>query len=90
MAISKLRDFIRDSLFTRRVSNDRILCPNKMIGLGPRSVGISDSKAREFADLWGTDPDHPSYAAYCKMAEDLVANIANDKARYTNIPFPSR
>jgi hypothetical protein len=65
-SISALRDCIRDSLFTRRVSNYRVLCPNKMIGLGPRSGGISDSEAREHADRWGSDPVHPSAAVYQK------------------------
>lgn len=51
MAILGIRDFIRDLLYTRRVSNYRILCPNKMIGLGPRSGDISDSEARVFAYL---------------------------------------
>jgi hypothetical protein len=36
MAISGLRDCIQDSLYTRRILNNRDLCPNKMIGLGPR------------------------------------------------------
>jgi hypothetical protein len=53
LAISGLRDCIRDSLYTRRISNKRDLCPNKMIGLGPRSGGISSSEAREHADRWG-------------------------------------
>jgi hypothetical protein len=35
MAVSGLQDYIRDSFYTRRISNYRVLCPNKMIGLGP-------------------------------------------------------
>ncbi len=63
-SISALRDCIRDSLYTRRVSNYRVLCPNKMMGLGPRTGGISDSEAKEHTDRCGGDPVHPSAAAY--------------------------
>jgi hypothetical protein len=44
-AISGLRDYIRDLLFTRRVSKYLLLCPNKMIGLGPHANSISDDEA---------------------------------------------
>jgi hypothetical protein len=83
-SISALRDCIRDSLFTRRVSNYRVLCPNKMIGLGPRIGGISDNEAREHANRWGSDPVHPTAAAYQKIAEDLNTDLSNIDARYTN------
>jgi hypothetical protein len=56
-----------------------------MIGLGPCSGGISDSEAQEHADRWGGTHVHPSAAAYRKMAEDIVADLANDAARYTNL-----
>jgi hypothetical protein len=51
MAISSLRDYIRDSLYTRHIHNYRVLCPNKMVGLGPRQADISDTEAKEFAEL---------------------------------------
>jgi hypothetical protein len=83
-AISALRDCIRDSLYTKRVSNYRVLCPNKMVGLGPRIGGISDDEAREHACRWGDDPVHPTAAAYQKIAEDLSSDLSNTDARYTN------
>jgi hypothetical protein len=84
MAISGLRDFIRDTLYIRRIVNFQVLCPNKRIALGPWSAGISDCEAKEFADLWGSDPVHPSQAAYRKMAVDLVADLLDQEAWYTN------
>ncbi len=84
MAISGLRDYIRDSLYTHQIPNYRVLCPNKMIGLGPRAADISDSEAKEFAELWGDNPVHTSSAAYRKMATDLVADLLDQEARYTN------
>ncbi len=33
--VFRLREHIRDALYTRRVSNFRVLCPNRMLGLGP-------------------------------------------------------
>ncbi len=83
-SISALRDCIRDSLFTRGVSNYRVLCPNKMIGVGPRTGGISDSEAKEHADRWVGDPVYPLAAAYRKMAEDISEDLSNAVARYTN------
>ncbi len=84
MAISGLRDYIRDSLYIHRIQNYRVLCPNKMIGLGPRQADISDSEAKEFAELWGGDPVHPSASAYRKIASHLDADLMDKEARYTN------
>jgi hypothetical protein len=84
MAISSLRDYIRDSLYTRCIQNYQVLCPNKMVGLGPRQADISDTEAKEFAELWGDNPVHPSQAAYRKMASDLAADLMDQEARYTN------
>jgi hypothetical protein len=83
-SIIDLLDCIRDSLYTRRVSNYRVLCPYKMMGLGPRTGGISDSEAKKHADRCGGDPVHPSAAAYCKMAEDISEDLSNAEARYAN------
>jgi hypothetical protein len=33
-AVADLRDFIRDALFVKKIKNFRVLCPNKMIGVG--------------------------------------------------------
>jgi hypothetical protein len=41
-----LREHIRDALFTRRISNFRVICPNRMIGLRPM---LEDDKAKESA-----------------------------------------
>jgi hypothetical protein len=46
---------------------------------------VSDSEARKFAYLWGSDPVHPSLAAFQKMADDITANIAIEDARYTDL-----
>jgi hypothetical protein len=34
--IFRLRDFIRDFLYTKRTSNFRVICPNRMLGIGPQ------------------------------------------------------
>ncbi len=88
MAISGLRDYIRDALYIRRTANFRVLCSNKMIELGPRLATISDCEDKEFADLRGDNPVHPSLAAYRKMAADLVNGLLDQEARYTNAARP--
>jgi hypothetical protein len=83
-AVHALRDNIRDGLFNWRISNFRVLCPNRMIGVGQRRTELSDEEAALSAALWGTDPVHPSTAAYRQMAEHIEADLANSEARYTN------
>jgi hypothetical protein len=45
-SISALRDCNRDSLYSRRVSNYRILCPNKMIRLDPALAASVTAKQK--------------------------------------------
>jgi hypothetical protein len=83
-AVHALRDNIRDSLYTRHTQNFRVLCPNRMIGVGKRAETPSDEEAARSAALWGANPVHPSAAAYRCMAEQLEKDILNLDARYTN------
>jgi hypothetical protein len=85
-ATSVLKEFIRDSLYTRHTSNFRVLCPNKILGMGQRRAELPIEDARELANLWGSDPVHPSGAAYKVVADGLSKDIANPEARYTNPP----
>jgi hypothetical protein len=83
-SIHALRDNIRDSLYTRKISNFRVLCPNRMIGVGQRKQVPSDEEAAKAAALWGNNPVHPTAAAYRCMADCLIADIQNAEAKYTN------
>jgi hypothetical protein len=85
-AVASLRDHIRDALFTRRVSNFRVLCPNKMFGMGLRRSDISDEEATRTAALWGPDPVHPTTAAYRMIAGAIEADLLDGDTRYTNPP----
>jgi hypothetical protein len=85
-----LRDNIRDTLFTKQVSNFMVLCPNKMIGTGPWNTSICNEDLSELAALWGDDPVHPTGAADKKMGNTIIANISDSKARYTNPPPPAK
>ncbi len=85
-AVASLRDHIRDALFTRRISNFRVLCPNRMFGMGLRRQDISDEEATRTAAPWGPDPVHPTSAAYRMIAEAIVADLQDLDARYTNPP----
>jgi hypothetical protein len=83
-AIAGLRDAIRDSLFVKKTQNFRVLCPNKMIGVGRRRQESSDDEAAKAAALWGPDPVHPTSAAYRAMADAIVADLNESGARYTS------
>ncbi len=85
-SVFRLREFIRDSLFTKRTSNFRVICPNRMLGLGPL---LDDDKAIEISDLWGRDAVHPLPAAYEAMAAVLDKDISDEGARYINPPRTS-
>ncbi len=85
-AVASLRDHICDALFTRRISNFRVLCPNRMFGMGLRRQDISDEEATRTAALWGPDPVHPTSAAYRMIAEAIEADLQDPEARYTNPP----
>jgi hypothetical protein len=61
--IYALRDFMRDNFCTKRVANFRVLCRNRMLGIGPRPDDMSDDKVSSLATLWGKDPVHPSAVA---------------------------
>jgi hypothetical protein len=85
-AVAALRDHIRDALFTRRVPNFRVLCPNRMFGMGLKRSEISDEEATRTAALWGPDPVHPTTAAYRMIAGAIEADLLDSDARYTNPP----
>jgi hypothetical protein len=81
--VFRLREHIRDALYTCRVSNFRVLCPNRMLGLGP---ALEDEKAKEISAQWGNDAVHPLPAAYEIMATALENDVGDQGARYINPP----
>jgi lysophospholipase L1-like esterase len=83
-AIASLRDSIRDALFVKKVPNFRVICPNRMIGVGQRRQEPTDEEAAKAAALWGSDPVHPTSAAYRQIAESLEEDLKDEDARYTN------
>ncbi len=83
-AIASLRDSIRDAFFVKKVPNFWVLCPNRMIGVGQRRQEPTDEEAAKAAALWGSDPVHPTSAAYRLIAESLEEDLRDDDARYTN------
>jgi lysophospholipase L1-like esterase len=83
-AIAALRDHVRDALFVKKIPNFRVLCPNKMVGVGKTKHETTDEEAAKTAAVWGPDPVHPTSAAYRLIAEALEADIENPDARYTN------
>ncbi len=82
--IAALRDAIRDALFVKKAQNFRVLCPNKMVGVGQRRQEPTDEEAAKTAALWGPDPVHPTGAAYRLIADALESDIENPDSRYTN------
>jgi hypothetical protein len=78
--------FIRDSLFTKKVSNYRLVCPNRVLDLSQKTLCTSSSVAKAAAELWGDDPVHPGDESYSKIAQFIESDLANPEARYTNPP----
>jgi hypothetical protein len=85
-AVASLCDHIRNAFFTRRIPSFRVLCPNRMFGMGLRRQDISDKEATWTAALWGLDPVHLTAVAYGMMAEAIEADLRNLGACYTNPP----
>jgi hypothetical protein len=81
--IFRLRDYIRDALYTKRTANFRVLCPNRMLGIGAH---LSDEDAQRIGGLWGPDPVHPSQDAYKILATSIEDDLLCSKERYTNPP----
>jgi hypothetical protein len=81
--IFRLRDYIRDALYTKRTANFRVLCPNRMLGIGAH---LSDEDAQRIGGLWGPDPVHPSQDAYKILATSIEDDLSCSEARYTNPP----
>jgi hypothetical protein len=83
-SVLELWMFIRDSLFTKKVSNYRLMCPIRALELSQKSLWTSSSAAKAAAELWGDDPVHPGDDSYAKIARFIESDLANPEARYTN------
>jgi hypothetical protein len=71
-----LQEYLRNSLYIRRASNFRVVCPNQMLEI--RS-GLSDEDARESSKLWGGAAVYPAAEGYAqivtKLEEDLLSDV---------------
>jgi lysophospholipase L1-like esterase len=82
-SVFRLRDSIRDSLYTKRCPNFRVVCSNRLLGIGP---DLSDEAAREISLLWGTDPVHPSRDAYDALSRAIERDVLKEDVKYINPP----
>jgi hypothetical protein len=82
-SVFRLRDSIRDSLYTKRCPNFRVVCCNRLLGIGP---DLSDEAARAISQLWGSDPVHPSRDAYEALARAIERDVLKDDVKYINAP----
>jgi hypothetical protein len=44
-AISALKDYVQGTLYTRHMSNFRVVCPNKILGIGQRKAVLPVEEA---------------------------------------------
>jgi hypothetical protein len=79
----RLRDNIWDALFTRRTSNFRLICANKLMGIGPH---LSDKAASDISRLWGGDTIYPLPEAYDALACAIESDILVEGVCYINPP----
>jgi hypothetical protein len=70
-------------VYTRRTSNFRVVCANKLLGIGPN---LSDDSAREISTMWRNDPLHPQPAAYIALVRSIESDILQEGVHYTNSP----
>ena len=82
-SVLKIREFLRDFAYMKRVRRYRILCPNRMIGIGD-SEDASLDELRVVASRWGEDPVHPAEATYKLLADELMTEMGRDRASYSN------
>ncbi len=80
-----LQDSIRDALYTKRCCNFRVVCTNKLIGIGP---DLSDDAAKATSQMWVSDPVHPSPAAYEALTSAIERDILTDEVKYINALKP--
>jgi hypothetical protein len=85
-SVFRLRDYIRDALYTRRTGNFRVVCANKLMGIGPH---LSDQAASDISKLWGGDAVHPLPEAYDALTSAIERDILMEDARYINPPKQS-
>jgi hypothetical protein len=48
-SVFRLRDTIRDALFAKRISNFRVVCANRLIGI---RLQLSEEAAKKISILW--------------------------------------
>jgi hypothetical protein len=83
-SVFRLRDNIRDALYTRRCSNFCIICTSRrLLRIGPN---LSDEAAKELSRLWGGDPEHPLPEAYEELASRIISDILIEGVKYINPP----
>jgi hypothetical protein len=82
-SVFRLRDNIRDALYTRRCSNFWVVCANRLIGIGPQ---LSDEAAKIISQMWGSDPVHPRREAYEALAAAIESDILTDDVKFANPP----
>ncbi len=82
-SVFRLCDYIRETLYTRRCSNFRVICANRLLGIGPN---LNDDAAKELSRLWGMDPVHPLPEAYEELASKVMSDILIEGVKYINPP----
>jgi hypothetical protein len=82
-SVFRLRDNIRDALYTRRCNNFRVVCANRLIGIGPQ---LSDEAAKMISQMWGSDPVHPKHEAYEALAAAIERDVLTDEVKFINAP----
>jgi hypothetical protein len=83
--IFRIRDYIRDALFTSRTSNFWVLYLNRMLGISPH---LGDEAVKDIGGMGGTDLVHLSEEAYRAIARAIEDDALCLDTRYTTHPPP--
>jgi hypothetical protein len=73
--VFRLQEYICESLYTKGTSNFKVVCANKLLGIGPN---LSDESARDISKLWGNNAVHPQPEAYEALAHTIESDILQE------------
>jgi hypothetical protein len=87
-SIYQIRNLVRNSAHLKRIRKYKIVCPNRIIGMGERRNDPLIEELREVADRWDAVAVHPASDIYKLMAGLLDEIMEPPESSYSNSGMP--